>query len=158
MATINIKLFGGMAPRVSPRLLQDQLAQNATDVNLESGNLKGFKTDSVTNPKSGTTTLASSSKQTIFKYTDSPERWLQFDEDVDVHRGPIPGDSNDTIYWTGQDFPKMARSSDVIAGSVYPNSGFRLGIPAPTAAPTVAPVATRSFDAVINFVNEREKA
>ena len=117
MATINIKLFGGMAPRVSPRLLQDQLAQNATDVNLESGNLKGFKTDSVTNPKSGTTTLASSSKQTIFKYTDSPERWLQFDEDVDVHRGPIPGDSNDTIYWTGQTFPKMARSSDAIAGS-----------------------------------------
>ena len=154
MATINIKLFGGMAPRVSPRLLQDQLAQNATDVNLESGNLKGFKTDSVTNPKSGTTTLAISSKQTIFKYTDSPERWLQFDEDVDVHRGPIPGDSNDTIYWTGQAFPKMARSSDVIAGSVYPNSGFRLGIPAPTAAPTVAPVATREFDGVINFVNE----
>ena len=45
----------------------------------------------------------------------------------------------------------MGRFSDVISGSVYPNSGFRLGIPAPTSAPTVAPVDERSFDAVITF-------
>ena len=64
----------------------------------------------------------------IFKYTDSPERWLQFDEDVNVVRGPLPGDTNNTIYWSGQTFPKMGRSTDVISGSVYPNAGFRLGL------------------------------
>tara|TARA_R100000231_G_scaffold139369_1_gene120372 strand:+ start:41 stop:2047 length:2007 start_codon:yes stop_codon:yes gene_type:complete len=152
MATFNLKLFGGIAPRVSARLLADQLAQNATDVNLESGNLKGFKTDSVVNPKSGVTTLSNSSRQTIFEYTT--DNWLQFDEDVNVQRGPLPGDNNDTIYWSGQSFPKMGRNTDVLGGSVYPNAGFRLGIPAPTAAPTVAVVPTNNLDGIITFTNE----
>ena len=152
MATFNLKLFGGIAPRVSARLLADQLAQNATDVNLESGNLKGFKTDSVVNPKSGVTTLSNSSRQTIFEYTT--DNWLQFDEDVNVQRGPLPGDNNDTIYWSGQSFPKMGRNTDVIGGSIYPNAGFRLGIPAPTAAPTVAVVPTNNLDGIITFTNE----
>lgn len=151
MATYNLKLFGGIAPRVSARLLADQLAQEATDVNLESGNLKPFKSDSVTNPKSGVTTLSTSDRKTIFEYTT--DNWLQFSEDVDVQRGPLPGDNNNTIYWSGQSFPKMGRSSDIIGGSVYPNAGFRLGIPAPTTAPTVQPVPTRTFDATIGFVD-----
>ena len=148
MAYIKVKQFGGTAPRIAPRLLRDELATVATDVNLESGRLVPIKDNS------DTLTLSNSSRQSIFKYTDSPERWLQFDEDVNVVRGPIPGDTNDTIYWSGQTFPKMGRSSDVIGGSVYPNAAYRLGIPAPTTAPTVATVATRQFDGVIDFVNE----
>ena len=148
MAYIKVKQFGGTAPRIAPRLLRDELATVATDVNLESGRLVPIKDNS------DTLTLSNSSRQSIFKYTDSPERWLQFDEDVNVVRGPIPGDTNDTIYWSGQTFPKMGRSSDVIGGSVYPNAAYRLGIPAPTAAPTVATVATREFDGVLDFTNE----
>ena len=145
MATIKLTTFGGLAPRVSPRLLSDTAAQTATDVNLEEGNLVPItqNTDHLT--------LSNSNRKSVFKYTDSPERWLQFDEEVDVVRSPIPGDTNKTVYWSGQTFPKMGRFSDVISGSVYPNAGFRLGIPAPTAAPTVAPVAERQFDGVITF-------
>lgn len=147
MATIKLSTFGGVAPRVSPRLLAETSAQVATDVNLEEGNLVPItqNTDQLT--------LSNSSRQGVFKYTDSPERWLQFDEDVDVVRSPIPGDTNDTAYWTGQSFPKMGRSSDIVSGSVYPAAGFRLGIPAPTAAPTVTAVTERSFDGVITFAN-----
>ena len=148
MAYIKLKTFGGLAPKASPRLLKDELATTATDVNLESGRLVPIRDNS------DTLTLSNSSRQSIFKYTDSPERWLQFDEDVNVVRSSIPGDTNDTLYWSGQSFPKMGRSSDVIAGSVYPNAAYRLGIPAPTAAPTVAPVGQTQFDAVIAFVNE----
>tara|TARA_Y100000114_G_scaffold154172_1_gene175654 strand:+ start:604 stop:2598 length:1995 start_codon:yes stop_codon:yes gene_type:complete len=145
MATIKLTTFGGLAPRVSPRLLSDTAAQTATDVNLEEGNLVPItqNTDHLT--------LSNSTRKSVFKYTDSPERWLQFDEEVDVVRSPIPGDTNKTVYWSGQTFPKMGRFSDVISGSVYPNAGFRLGIPAPTAAPTVAPVDERQFDGVITF-------
>ena len=39
MATIKLSTFGGVAPRVSPRLLAETSAQVATDVNLEEGNL-----------------------------------------------------------------------------------------------------------------------
>ena len=149
MAYIKLKTFGGLAPRTSPRLLRDELATVATDVNLESGRLVPV-TDN-----SDILTLSNSSRQSIFKYTDSPERWLQFDEDVNVVRGPVPGDNNDTIYWSGQTFPKMGRNADVVhASNPMPNGGYRLGIPAPTAAPTVAPVGQTQFDGVIAFVNE----
>ena len=149
MAYIKLKTFGGLAPKLSPRLLKEELATTATDVNLESGRLVPIKDNS------DILTLSNSSRQSIFKYTDSPERWLQFDEDVNVVRGPLPGDTNDTIYWSGQTFPKMGRSADVVhASNAMPNGGYRLGIPAPTAAPTVAPVAQTQFDGLIAFVNE----
>tara|TARA_Y100000361_G_scaffold21751_1_gene16935 strand:+ start:475 stop:2469 length:1995 start_codon:yes stop_codon:yes gene_type:complete len=147
MAYIKLSTFGGLAPRLSPRLLRDELATVAADVNLESGRLVPIKDNS------DTLTLSNSSRQSIFKYTDSPERWLQFDEDVDVVRSPIPGDVNDTVYFSGQSFPKMGRSAQIVGGSVFPNASFRLGIPAPTAAPTVEPVPTRTFDATIGFVD-----
>ena len=69
MAYFKLNTFGGKAPRISPRLLADSLAQTATDVNLESGRLVPIKDNSTTNPSSGVSTLASTSKQTIFKYT-----------------------------------------------------------------------------------------
>jgi len=148
MAYFKLITFGGLAPRISPRLLKDNLAQTATDVNLESGRLVPI-TDN-----SDTLTLSNSSRQSIFKYTDSPERWLQFDDDVDVELGPIAGDTNNTAYWTGDGgFPKMGRSSDIIGGSVYPNNSYRLGIPAPTAAPTVAAVAATTFDGLLTTTN-----
>ena len=148
MAFIKLNTFGGIAPKVSPRLIADQLATVATDVNLESGRIVPVKQNS------DHLTLSNSSRQSVFKYTDNPERWLQFDEDVDVVRSPIPGDVNDTIYFSGQSFPKMGRSAQIVGGSVFPNASFRLGIPAPTTAPTVAPVAEEQFDGVITFVNE----
>ena len=149
MAYIKLKTFGGLAPRLSPRLLRDELATVANDVNLESGRLVPI-TDN-----SDTFTLSNSSRQSIFKYTDDPERWVQFDEDVNVVRGPIPGDNNDTIYWSGQSFPKMGRNADIVhASNPMPIGGYRLGIPAPTAAPTVAAVGQTQFDGIIAFVNE----
>ena len=130
MAYFKLNTFGGKAPRISPRLLADSLAQTATDVNLESGRLVPIKDNSTTDPSNGVSTLANTTKQTIFKYTDSPERWLQFDEDVDVVRGPIAGDTNDTIYWSGQSFPRMGRSDIILASAPFPNAFFRLGVPA----------------------------
>lgn len=148
MAYIKLKTFGGLAPKLSPRLLRDELATVATDTNLESGRLVPIKDNS------DTLALSNSNRQTVFKYKDSPEKWFQFDEDVNVVRGPLPGDSNDTVYWSGQSFPRMARSTDAIgSGSVFPNASYRLGIPAPTAAPTTALVQESSFDAVITFTS-----
>ena len=149
MAYFKLITFGGRAPRVSPRLLADNLAQTATDVNLESGRLVPVKDNSTVDPSNGVSTLANTNKQTIFKYTDSPERWLQFDEDVDVVRGPIAGDTNDTIYWSGQSFPRMGRSDIILGSAPYPDAFYRLGIPAPTTAPTVAITAATQINATI---------
>jgi len=149
MAYFKLNTFGGKAPRISPRLLADKLAQTATDVNLESGRLVPITDTSTTDPSNGVSTLANTTKQSIFKYTDSPERWLQFDEDVDVVRGPIAGDTNDTIYWSGQSFPRMGRSDIVLGGAPFPTAFYRLGVPAPTAAPTVAVAAPTQINATV---------
>jgi len=151
MAYFKLIQFGGIAPQVSPRLLEDTLAQTASNVNLESQRLTPITDDTVTNPKSDVTTLSSSNRKSVYKYTDT--QWLQFDEDVDVVPGPIAGDTNNTVYWTGQSYPRMGRSTQVIGGTVYPAAFFRLGIAAPRTAPTVALATATSFAATVTTVN-----
>jgi hypothetical protein len=136
MAYFKLIQFGGIAPQVSPRLLEDTLAQTASNVNLESQRLTPITDDTVVNPKADVTTLSNSNRQSVYKYTDT--QWLQFDEDVDVVPGPVAGDTNNTVYWTGQSFPRMGRSTQVIGGTVYPNAFFRLGIESPPNTPAVA--------------------
>jgi hypothetical protein len=147
MAYFKLIQFGGIAPQVSPRLLEDTLAQTASNVNLESQRLTPITDDTVVNPKADVTTLSNSNRQSIYKYTDT--QWLQFDEDVDVVPGPIAGDTNNTVYWTGQSFPRMGRSTNVIGGTVYPNAFFRLGIEAPANTPTVAIKTPVSINATL---------
>jgi hypothetical protein len=151
MAYFKLIQFGGIAPQVSPRLLEDTLAQTASNVNLESQRLTPITDDAVVNPKADVTTLASANRQSIYKYAD--DQWLQFDEDVDVVPGPIAGDTNNTVYWTGQSFPRMGRSTNVIGGTVYPNAFFRLGIESPANTPAVAIKTPVSFDATVTTVN-----
>jgi hypothetical protein len=151
MAYFKLIQFGGIAPQVSPRLLAESTAQTASDVNLESIRLTPITDDTVVNPKAAVTTLASANRQSIYKYAD--DQWLQFDEDVDVVPGPIAGDTNNTVYWTGQSYPRMGRSTNVIGGTVYPNAFFRLGIAAPTSAPTVAVASPTYFTATVTTVN-----
>ena len=147
MAYFKLIQFGGIAPQVSPRLLADTLAQTASNVNLESQRLTPITDDTVTNPKSDVTTLSNSNRKSVYKYTDT--QWLQFDEDVDVVPGPIAGDTNNTVYWTGQSFPRMGRSSNVIGGTVYPNAFFRLGIESPANTPAVAIKTPVSINATV---------
>ena len=147
MAYFKLIQFGGIAPQVSPRLLEDTLAQTASNVNLESQRLTPITDDTVINPKADVTTLSNSNRQSIYKYTDT--QWLQFDEDVDVVPGPIAGDTNNTVYWTGQSFPRMGRSTQVIGGTVYPNAFFRLGIEAPPNTPAVAIKTPVSINATL---------
>ncbi len=147
MAYFKLITFGGLAPQVSPRLLKDNLAQTAQDVNLDSGRIVPI-TDN-----SQTLVLSNTSRTSIFKYTDSPERWLQFDEDVDVVPGPIAGDTNNTVYWSGQSFPRMGRSDVIVGSAPFPSNFYRLGIPEPTAAPTVALETPTGINSTITTTN-----
>jgi hypothetical protein len=150
MAYFKLIQFGGIAPQVSPRLLEDTLAQTASNVNLESQRLTPITDDTVVNPKADVTTLSNSNRKSVYKYTDT--QWLQFDEDVDVVPGPIAGDTNNTVYWTGQSFPRMGRSTNIIGGTVYPNAFFRLGIEAPPNTPAVAIKTPVAINATLTTV------
>ena len=157
MTAISVKAFNGMRPLVKPRLLGDGDAQVAQNARLISGSLE---------PLRGTTTLKSTSifaPKTIFRYGSSATEtnyWLEFANDTDVMRSPIPNDSYDRLYWTdGINPPKYAPNSLVLSGSSYPGASYTLGIPMPgqpaitssTAATADKVPETRTY--VVTFVS-----
>lgn len=133
MAYFKRDRFAGIAPGVSPRLLAEQFGQIAENVDLESGRLVA------TTANSSELTLANSVRRSIYKYEygSSSSVWLQWNEEVDVVPGPIPGDTSDRLYWTGQNYPRIGWSSTIVSGSSYPANSYRLGVPAPSNTPTV---------------------
>ena len=138
MAYFKRDRFAGIAPGVSPRLLADQFGQIAENIDFESGRLVSTKTDT------DEFTLANSTRRSVYKYEygSSSSVWLQWNEEVDVVPGPIPGDTTDRLYFTGDDYPRIGWSTTIVSGSSYPNNSYRLGVPAPSSAPTVAITGT----------------
>ena len=134
MAYFKRDRFSGIAPGVAPRLLADQFGQIAENIDFESGRLVATKmsTDEFT--------LADSTQRSIYKYEygSGSSVWLQWDKEVDVVPGPIPGDSTDRLYFTGDDYPRIGWASTIVSGSSYPNNSYRLGVPAPSITPTVS--------------------
>jgi hypothetical protein len=134
MTILSVKAFNGLKPIVRPHLLQDTDAQVAQNVRLVSGAIE---------PMRGTTTLKStttSNPKTIFRYGSSATEtnyWLEFVNDTDVMRSPIPNDQYDRLYWAdGVVAPRYAPNSMILSGSSYPGASYQLGIPAP-AAPSI---------------------
>ena len=143
MAGFKLTRFTGLSKKVSPRLLPEDMAQNAQNVFLDSGRIEGIPTDVNDPSESGNTHPAShisTTTRTIFKATSSS--WFTFTDDVDVIRSPIKEDTHGRFYFTGSgNFPKYTSLSSGVSGSgPYPTASFRLGLPTPgafTAAPSV---------------------
>ena len=136
MAYFKRDRFSGTAPGVAPRLLAEQFGQIAENVDLESGRLVSIKDDS------DSYTLQNTTRRSIYYYRDTS--WLEWAEDfVSVVPGPIPGDTTDRLYYTGDDYPRVGTVSTLVSGSLgYPVNSYRLGIPAPASAPTTAKSGT----------------
>ena len=136
MAYFKRDRFSGIAPGVSPRLLAEQFAQTAENLDFESGRLKPITGNS------DTFTLTNSSRRSIFFYRDT--NWLQWnDDDVFVVEGPIPADTLDRLYWVGEDYPRIGTATTIVSGSSgYPANSFRLGVPAPANAPLITKTGT----------------
>jgi len=143
-----IGAFKGELPILDPTLLSDQNAQVARNLYLRRGTLKaerGYDSRSVTtviNPK------------TLWRYPNGNGGagfWFTWGTNVDVVKSPLANDEWDRIYWTGEGgYPRVAGIDKATTGSApYPGGSWRLGVPAPTSAPTVAApggrVGTASF-------------
>lgn len=141
MAGTAIKLvkFFGEAPKISPELLPDTVAQYAFNLDLSSGDLLPFN---------GSEQVATLDKtgpiQTIYPLVDSGTgdiSWLHWAEDVDVATAQIDDDSTQRIYYTGDGAPKVTDFDLATSGSMMPTSYYTLGLPLPTDTP-VATAAT----------------
>jgi len=129
MASFSVSEFNGIAPKIAPRLLGESIAQSAQNVRLDSGRLEALPNHSASVHTVPSTT------NTVYLYSGSI--WKHYSAQVDIVEGPIVNDVTERVYYTGETYPK-----------VYRNDGgpYRLGVPAPTTAPTVAVLGTAVMD------------
>ena len=142
MAGLRISTFGGIAPRANPRLLPEDMAQDALNALLDSGTLEPLPNDETVGSVSGIDQYT----ETIFPVTDN--KWAAWDEDVNIIRSPIAQDPSKRLYWTGESYPRMADLTTFISGSAYPTGHYRLGVPRPSSNVTTAISGTGTEGAV----------
>ena len=123
MSGFTIEDFGGIAPKIDAKRLGNSLAQTASDCLLDSHALEPLPAMVATVDSAGATDIS------LYKYNAST--WLHFTNDRDFARAPIANDALDRIVYTDPGtYPNVYS-----AGTTY-----RLGIPAPAAAPTLTGV------------------
>lgn len=138
--------FTGEAPRIAPELLPENAAQVAENCRFLSGNLESWQ-DLAEQPGIVKTTQIN----TI--YLMAGQYWLHWRDDevdydiacVDVARGPLEGDTTEFTIFTATDGPRWTNinlaTDEPPPGGVdvgaYPYVSYRLGVPAPTTAPTL---------------------
>lgn len=144
MVYFKIDKFAGIAPGVNPRNLSDQFGQIAKDIELDSGTIKGSKTVGSTEH----TAQSDSQSVYLYEYGDGNQLWLEWPEaDISVAKGPIPGDTTNRLYWTGEDYPRIGWAATITGQSApYPTASYALGVPAPNLAPTVTVTGPENGD------------
>lgn len=145
MALLKFLNFRGEKPIIGATRLDANSAQTAQECRFEAGILKARRTSTTVQAATNTTT----NPQTIFYYPPN-DVWLEWAADVDVQRSQIANDSYNRIYWTGDGAPKFA--TDTLIGDTtgpFPNDSHTLGIPAPTATPTVVVSGTPTDDTAL---------
>jgi len=149
---LKIQRFFGEAPKISPELLPDTVAQFAYNLDLSSGDLLPYRRSEqiTTLDKVGTV-------NTIFPMVDpvsGDNKWLHWITDVDVASAQLEGDTSQRIYYTGDGVPKATNYAMATSGTQFPSTSYILGLPLPTAVPVATATAftqksssTRSRDA-----------
>ena len=135
MPAIKIMGFDGLVPRMSATMLSDNQAQVANNVKLYSRELRFWR-----GPKVQTDTLAPSTRSIYRYFASAPDPyWLSWASDgVDVVISPITDTTDYRLYYTGDGEPKKTNETLVSTGAgAYPRGWLYMGVPAPTAAPTL---------------------
>lgn len=140
MTGFKLETFGGKAPKISDRLLPQDMATIATNTRLDSGRLDPWKANASASITTALGTISGATK-TLFKHNDSI--WIASDEDINIARSPIAEDPHERLYVSGiggsSGFPRMTTAA--IVGN---NSFFRLGIPVPASFDSVTVTGTTS--------------
>jgi hypothetical protein len=152
--SIRLQNMGGIAPRVSPRLLPLSAAQIAQSTKLWSGEVQAFHEGRVlSNP------MPVAPIKTIFHIAGA---WLAWKEDVDVVIGFTPNAPLGRVYYTGDGPPKVIAQEIAKSEAPTPTSAYVLGVGHPVYAPVItttppgSPSEFRSyvFTWVTNFNEE----
>lgn len=153
--------FGGLIPRRQSRLLPDQMAEQAANCDLSSGQLDGL-------PVPELITNLGPTAQRAYRYplAGSADVWLALIDPLSsVVRSPLANDTNHRLYWTnpsntaspGAWWNTRARIAagdpPYNLGTIHPDPGIPLDVSASGGTPsTTVPFVERSY--VYTLVNE----
>lgn len=133
MPAINIIHFGGERPKIAPDLLAAHEATIARNCRLDTGDLR-----SLPRPKK-VVALEGTSIKTIYRWdANSTSYWCESANDLDFARSPIAGEAYERVYYTGESEARVLANDLVSTPFDFTTDFYKLGVPAPTAAPTVA--------------------
>ena len=142
MPYIKLEDFSGIVPRTGPTQLDATQAQLANNVKLQSRELRSWALPLLEY------TPTTVDPQTIYRI-DSPsgdKYWLEWATDVDVVPGPVADIDDFRYYYTGDGAPKKTNWALATTSGTgtrpFPDAWLYMGVPAPTAAPTLSPSST----------------
>ncbi len=150
MTLIKVDMFKGRAPKIASRLLPEGMGTVVTNCRLDTGDIEPIHTKGA-DIKAGNSSW-SGPVQTVYKYdvdANGDAIWFRWNQGVDVVRSPVAGNTNNRVYYTGHETsagdmrPRVTNYMNALSGGVepYPDvNGYRLGVPAPSQAPSVAVV------------------
>lgn len=153
MPSLKLESFSGIVPRTGSTLLQDNQAQIASNVKLQSGELRPWRS---TNMVYQTTVT---NVKTVYKFQGPAginPIFLEWAQDVDITPGPVADTGDFRLYYTGAGTPKktnwLLASGEGVGVPPFPNGYYEMGTPAPTGGPILsaagtgtAPVETRAY-------------
>ena len=138
---IRIKQPTGVMPTINPTELPGNAAQVANNCVFWSNDvapLAGFGAAAASLDKPGTILSLYRFGQDV---SGDANYWFHWTTDVDVARGMVFGDTTEKTYFTGDGaYPKYTDNTVALSGTQYPSVSYRLGVPVPTAAPTLSSI------------------
>ncbi len=141
MPVLKIDNFSGTVPRTGPTQLEGNQAQTASNVKLQSRELRSWRKPTVVEAP------VTPGVRTIYKLEGpgGASEWLTWAADVDIVPGPVADISDYRIYYTGDGAPKKTNWDLATTGGTgtdpFPDSWLYMGVPNPTTAPTLVPSA-----------------
>ena len=142
MPYVKVEDFSGTVPRTGPTQIEANQAQIARNVKLQSRELRSWALPVLEY------TPTTPDVETIYRI-DSPsgeKYWLEWAAEVDIVQGPVADVNEFRYYYTGDGLPKKtnyALATTSGAGTMpYPDAWLYMGVPAPTAAPTLVASST----------------
>lgn len=137
---IGSRIFGGIAPRFPARQLKPPYAETAENIKMERGQLRAYAAPV---PAFVGKPIVAGAKTVVPYDKKSGETiLLSWPDEVDAVVRPIPNDSQNRVYWTGDSrysgAPRMADELAITGGTTtgtFPKNSYMLGVPAPTGMP-----------------------
>lgn len=142
MAVVRFEQFTGMAPRVGDKRLPLGAAQDAIDI--------GFKAGRIVPQRGYGSRLRGELHADTQSYYEKDDIALTSDKIVDYVESPVRDDQYSRIFMRIEDEPYLrfaandtgyagwSSSSDISASVRMPSLTYRVGLPAPSSAPTIA--------------------